>query len=170
MRWANPTARLAAGLACLLLGLAAVATLTACGDDDDDGGSATSPATEGSSPAAKSGPGTITVTSASPITGQSRKVLLVYAAPQAGGAPLSEACIQLGSDRVTVPATMMTDKKGEGAPCTGSGGPTKFPEGTYTLIAGIYAPPSQTADKEVSMTVEVKGDITVQIDGSALSK
>lgn len=170
MRRANTLARLATGLACLLLGLAAMAALTACGDDDDDGANPTSPATEGSSPAAKSGPGTITVTSSSPITGQSRKLLLVYAAPQAGGAPLSEACIQLGSDRVTVPATVMTDKKGEGAPCTGSAGQTKFPEGTYTLIAGIYAPPSQTADKEVRVTVEVKGDITVQIDGSALSK
>lgn len=160
----------ASALACLLLGLAAVAALTACGDDDDDGGSATSPATEGSAAAAKSGPGTITITSASPITGQSRKVLLVYAAPQAGGALLSEACIQLGSDRVTVPATVMTDKKGDQAPCTGSAGQTRFAEGTYTLVAGIYAPPSQSADKEVTMTVEVKGDITVQIDGSALSK
>lgn len=156
-------------LTVLLLGAAAIATVAACGDDGGGNGDSASP-TAATSPAAKSGPGTITITSSTPITGQSKKVLLVYAAPQAGGALLAEACIQLTSDRVSVPSTVMTEKKGDQAPCSGSAGPAKLPEGTYSFTAGIYAPPAQTAEKEVKLTIEVKGDVTAQIDGAALSK
>ncbi len=146
----------------------AVGIFGACGGDDGSSSTATPGAT---SAAPKSGPGTITVTSSSPISGQNSKILLVSAAPQSGGPPTAEACIQIKSDRFTVPATVMTDKKAaDAAPCSGSAPKTTFSEGTYTVSAGIYAPPAQTPDKEVKLTVQVKGDVTIQVDGAALSR
>jgi hypothetical protein len=147
--------------------LLAVAALGACGDDD--GGSATATPGQTSAPS-RSGPGSITITSG-PIAGQANKVLLISAAPQTGGAPIAEACVQIKSDRFAVPATVMTDKKAsDQAPCSGSAAKTTFPEGTYTVTAGVYAPPAQAPEKEVKLTVQVKGDATIQIDAAALSR
>ena len=154
----------------LAVAMAVLATLVSACGDDDDGDKSSSSATSAASQAVASGPGTITVTSSSPISGQNNKVLLIYASPEAGGALNAEACVQIRSDRQTVPPTAMTDKKGDQAPCSSGAAKTTFPEGTYTVTAGIYAPPAQAPEKEIKLSVKVSGNVTVQIDGAALSR
>ena len=162
MKWsARPRLFPLASLPLVLLILAAMA---ACGGDEG-GGSRTPEAT------ARGAPGTITVKSSSPIVGQKDKVLLAFAAPQGGG-PTARACVPITSDRFSVPATVMTDMPADQNPCGGSTPATVFPKGTYTVTAGIYAPPASTPEKETKLTVQVSGDapVEVQIDGAALSQ
>ncbi len=140
----------------LLLAMAA-----ACGGGDDDGGGSPT-----ASPA-KEGPGAITVSS-SAIEGQDGKMLLIQAFPETG-APLARVCASIDSDSFTLSGAVMTGVPSGNDPCGGSTADTVFPEGAYTVKAGIYAPPAQTASKEFSVQVTVKGDTTVELDGAALS-
>jgi len=57
-------------------------------------------------------------------------------------------------------------------PCGDPTAQTVFPNGTYTVTAGIYVPPASAPEKEVKQTVQVSGDtpVGVEIDGAALSK
>lgn len=140
--------------------------LAACGGDDDDDGGAQPTATGA---AAKSGPGTVSITS-SAIAGRTNAVLLISVAPQAGGPLLAQACVPITSDRFSAPSTIMTEAVQGQAPCSGPARKTTFPDGTYTLTAGIYGPPSQTPEAETRLEVRVAGDVTVQINGTALSR
>ena len=146
--------------------LVAGALLSACGGGDEE------PKQPTATPAATtppSGPGTITVRSTAPIRGQNGRALLVYVTRE-GQAPLARACIMIGSDSFAVPATKMTDVPSGNDPCAGTTAATTFAEGRYTLTAAIYAPPAQTPDKQATLTVEVKGNVEVVIDGGALSR
>lgn len=162
----NPLAtqrpRLFLAATCLAFAGLLLVGMAACGDDSG-------PATTATPSAARSGPGTISVSS-SPIVGQSGRVLLVSAAPQGGGAALARACIGIQSDRFAAPVTVMMDISADGNPCGAATPTTKLPEGTYTLTVGVYAPPAQKAEVETSQTVRVSGDTAVGIDGAALSR
>jgi len=151
-----------------LLLTAAAFIAMACGGNGDDGGKATTqPTVEGTATTAPSGPGAITLTSTE-ITGQSGKVLLVFAS-DAGGQMLARICASITSDSFTLDSTVMTDIAAGDDPCAPSTAETEFPEGTYTLTAGVYSPGSQTADVETTLTVSVSGDVTAEIDGAELS-
>ncbi|MBA4181695.1 MAG: hypothetical protein C0506_13985 [Anaerolinea sp.] len=150
--------------------MAALVTLVVACGGDNDGPAATSVVTPTAPQAPGGGPGTITVISSSPLNGQNGRLILITASPGAGGPPVAEACVQIRSDGFTVPATTMTDKKADQAPCGSGAAKTTFPEGTYTITAGVYAPPAQAAEKEVKLDVKVAGNVTVQIDGKALSR
>ncbi len=141
------------------LSLAAVA----CG-----GGSEVS-RTESPTPAPASGPGTITVNS-SAISGQQGKLLLLYA--EADGKPgyIAQACIQITSNSFKAAETTLIDFKQGDSPCTGSPAQTRFPEGSYTITAGIIQPPAQSPEKKITQPVRVAGNAKVSLDGSALSK
>ncbi len=154
--------RLFAALASVVFAGVVLAGVAACGDDSG-------PATTAGPSAAQSGPGTISLTS-STIGRQSGRVLVASVAPQGGGAALARACIGIQSDRFAAPVTVMTDISADGNPCGAATPATKLPGGTYTLTAGIYAPPAQKAEVEISQTVRVNGDTAVQIDGAALTR
>lgn len=144
-------------------------TSASCGGDDGNGTATPTAAGAPNSPAAQSGPGGITVT-AGTISGQDKKMLLINVVPETGGAPVAEACIPITSDRFSPPATALNAvQAGQQAPCSGPAVKFKLPEGSYTITAGIYAPPAQAPEKQSRQTVQVKGDITVTIDGAALS-
>jgi hypothetical protein len=105
----------------------------------------------------------------SAIRGQNGRVLLVFAT-QEGRGPLARACIRITSDSFSVSGGAMTDVPAGNDPCGDSSQTTTFPEGKYTITAGVYAPPGQTPEKQVTLTVEVKGNIQVTLDGNALSR
>jgi hypothetical protein len=156
-------------LRALLIGVIALTAAglaaSACGGDDDDGGtSATSPA---ATPTPGSGSGTITLTS-SAITGQSGKILLIYAT--SGSDRLARACISITSDNFTVPATVMTDVPSGNDPCGGDTSDTSFDEGAYSITAGVYVGGQQTAEKEATLSVDVAGDVTAELNGAELSQ
>ncbi len=147
-------------LPALALTLAAAA---ACGGDGDNGTEA------GESPAPPQ-PATITVSS-SAITGQENKVLLVFASAEGGG-PMARACIRITSGDFSALATTLTDVPEGDDPCADSTAETVFPDGVYTITAGVYAPPAQQPSKEWTQTVEVSGQspVEVEIDGAELSE
>ena len=162
---ANERLRSPLALLCLILVGLALAVLVACGNEGEGG--STSPAA--GSPAAQGGPGAVTVTS-STITGQTNKLMVILAAPEAGGAPLAQACVPITSDRFSAPSTVMVDMPAGQPPCTGSRSKIELPEGTYTVTASILVPPAQKAEVETKQTVRVSGDVTVKIDGAPLSR
>lgn len=145
--------------------LALLALASACGGDDDDGGA------EATSPAATatpgSGPGTITLTSTA-ISGQADKILLVFAI--SGSDRLGRACIPITSDDFTVSGVVMTDVPAGNDPCGGDTPETTFDEGTYQITAGVYVGGQQTAEAETTLTVDVAGNVTAELDGAALSQ
>lgn len=164
---AAPVSRRLRVAAFLTLGLAVAALSFGCSGKADDSRASTSPtATTAAGPA--SGPGTLTLTS-SALRGQNDRVLLVFVT-QEGRGPLARACIRVTSNAFTVGATEMTDVPAGNDPCSGSSPSTRLPEGRYTITAGIYAPPAQAPDKQVTVTVEVKGNVQVALDGNALSR
>jgi len=159
-----PTAqrpRLFLAAMCLAFAGLLLASVAACGDDSG-------PAPTASPSAARSGPGTISVSS-SAIVGQSGRVLLVFAGVE-GGAPRARACIPIQSDRFTAPSTVLTSMPANQDPCGAATPATQLPEGTYTVTVGVYAPPAQGAEVETKQTVRVSGDTAVEIDGAALSR
>jgi len=166
--------RSASSLRVVLSAFVAVAmalTSLSCGGNDDDGGAASTPKAEdaGNSSAAQSGPGGVTI-AFSTISGQNSKMLVINAVPEAGGAPVAEACIPIRSDSFSPPATALNAiQAGQQAPCSGTPVKARLPEGSYTITAGVYAPPAQAPEKQTRQTVQVKGDITARIDGAALS-
>ncbi len=98
-------------------------------------------------------------------------MLLVSVVPEAGGPAVAEACIPITSDRFSAAATAVTNvQAGQQAPCSSGAAKSKLPEGSYSVTVGIYAPPAQIPEKQTRQTVQVKGDVTVRIDGAALSK
>jgi hypothetical protein len=154
----------------VILALVAVAGLAvACGgdDDDDDGGAATTAPAEATAPA--EGPGTVTLTSTA-IQGQSDRVLLVFASPASGGGQVARICVPIASDDFTLPETVMTDVPAGDNPCEGGTEETTFDEGTYTITAGVYIGGQQTPETETTATVDVAGDVTLELDGSELSE
>ena len=145
--------------------LAAFVLLTACGGGD----SSEAPAPQAPvATTAASGPGTITIKSTA-IRGQSGRALVVFVMRDAGG-PMARACVRIESDSFTVAATKLTDAPAGGDPCSGQTAATTFSEGRYTLSAGIFVPPAQAPEKQVTLTVEVKGNVDVVIDGASLSR
>jgi hypothetical protein len=138
----------------------------ACGGDDDDdtgddgGGEATSAA-----PA--EGPGTVTLTSTA-IQGQSGKLLLVLAAE--GGQQIARLCAPITSDDFTLPATVMTEVPEGNDPCGGDTAEATLEEGSYQLSAGVYVGGEQTPASSTTLNVDVAGDVSAEIDGSALSQ
>ena len=145
--------------------LAAFVLLTACGGGD----SSEAPAPQAPvATTAASGPGTITIKSTA-IRGQSGRALVVFVMRGAGG-PMARACIRIESDSFTVAATKLTDAPAGGDPCSGQTAATTFSEGRYTLSAGIFVPPAQAPEKQVTLTVEVKGNVDLVIDGASLSR
>lgn len=155
-----PASRLAASVALLFL---VVLAATACGGDTSETGAAT-PA------AAREGPATITVTS-SAIAGQQGKMLLVSVASAAGG-QIAGACIPITTDPFTVPATALSQVPEGSNPCSGGSPQATLAAGSYDVTAGVYAPPAQTPDRQVTTRVESTGaaPVAVTIDGGALSR
>jgi len=149
----------------LILAVALATSSLACGGKDTSEGTAPKAPLDAVS---ASGPGSVTVAS-SVIRGQNGRVLLVFAT-QEGRGPLARACIRITSDSFSVSAGEMTEMPAGNDPCGESNQVTTFPEGKYTITAGVYAPPGQTPEKQVTQTVEVKGDIQVVLDGNALSR
>jgi hypothetical protein len=151
----------------LLIGAGlAFALLGACG-----GGSSSTKEGVTPSPAATaaSGPGTIVLKSTT-IRGQSGRVLLVFAMQDGKQGNLARACIRIDSDTFTISGTPLSDIPTGNDPCGGSTPTTRLPEGRYTLIAGVYAPPAQAPERQVSMTVDVKGNVEVALRGEDLSR
>jgi hypothetical protein len=147
--------------------VAVALVMVACGGDDDDddgGGGATSPAAASH---AAEGPGTITLTSTS-IEGQSGNILLVFAIA-GGGDRLGRACVPITSDSFTLGGAVMTEVPAGDDPCGGDTDETTFEEGTYDIVAGVYVGGQQTPEAETTLTVEVAGDVTAELDGAALS-
>jgi hypothetical protein len=144
----------------------AMATAAACGN----GGDEASPSPEAAASPTLGPPGSIIVSS-SPISGQNGKMLLVLAGAENDG-PVARICIPIGADSLSLPPTAMTDMPSGQDPCSGSTALTTFSSGTYTVTAGIYAPPASEPEKESTQTVEVSGDASaeVTIDGAALSQ
>ena len=114
-------------------------------------------------------PGTVWITSG-PITGQNGTILLVFAAPAVGGQQVAHACVRITSDSFSIPATVLTDIPAGDNPCGGSTPQTVLPKGKYELRAGIYVPPASQAEKESTQTVEITGDVALQVELSGLSK
>lgn len=150
----------------VVLGLVTLLLVTAAcsGGDDvdadsgDDGAAAT---------AAAEGPGTITLSS-SAITGQSGKILLVFA--QGGGQQMARVCTPITSDDFTLSATVMTEMPAGDNPCGDETSGFTFDEGTYSLTAGVYVGGQQTPEVSTTFSVTVAGDTPAEIDGAALSQ
>jgi hypothetical protein len=150
-----------AALAALLL------LAVSCGGDDDDNGgttAATSPPAASATPG--SGPGTITLTS-SAISGQSGKILLVFATGGDGNR-VARLCQPISSDEYELPGSAMTEIPAQD-PCGNDPDVVTFDEGTYQLTAGIYVGGEQTPAKTTTLTVDVAGDVTAELDGAELS-
>lgn len=147
--------------------LVAAAAFIAAACGGNSGGAKATPLP--SATVAQSGPGTITLSS-SAITGQSGKILLVFAMPEGETGPIARACVSITSNSFAVPSTVMTDMTSGQDPCSGSTAETTFPEGTYTLTAGIYVPGTQTAAVQTTQTVPVSGNVKLKIDGATLSQ
>jgi hypothetical protein len=149
----------------------AVAVLLAgavsCGGGDD--GTPSTAATSPPAATAASGPGAIALSSTA-IQGRSGKILLVYAAPAGGGQQLARLCAGIDSDNFTLSATVMTDVPSGNDPCGGNTSQTTFPQGTYEVTAAVFTGGQQTPEAQVKFNVEVKGNVTSQINGTALSK
>ena len=148
----------------IALGAMLLVAVFACGGGDGGGASATPLVTT----AAPAGPGTITLTSTA-IQGRSGKILLVYAAPVGGGARLARLCAGIDSDSFTLSAMAMTDVPSGNDPCGGNTAQTTFAQGTYEITAAVFTGGQQTPEAQVKLNVEVKGSVTAQIDGGALS-
>jgi hypothetical protein len=143
---------------------------SACGGDDDDGGGGGGTATETHSPAASTapaeGPGTITLTSTT-IEGQNGKILLVFATGD-GGQRLARACIPITSDSFEVSGAEMTEIPAQD-PCGSDPDVVTFDEGSYQITAGVYVGGEQSPEAETTLTVEVAGNVTAELDGAELS-
>lgn len=161
--------------ALLALTVALVPLAAGCSDDGDDGGTSgaavtsTPDDTGAATTLGGSAPGTITVATTA-ITGQNGKILLVFATSATQQGQLGVACIPITSDAFEVPSTPLSEVPA-GNPCAGGTATVAFPEGSYTITAGIYTPGSQTAEAEASMTIDIVGDGvgSLQFNGSALS-
>lgn len=155
------------GLLAFALSIALVGAI-ACGGDDN-GGASTSATSSPAATTAGSGPGTITLTSTA-IQGRSDKILLVYAVPAGGGAQLARLCAGIDSDDFTLSATVMSDIPSGSDPCGGNTSETTFAQGTYEVTASVFTGGQQTPEAQAKFSVDVKGNVTAQIDGTALSK
>jgi hypothetical protein len=96
--------------------------------------------------------------------------LLAYAAPAGGGQQLARLCAGIDSDSFTLSATAMTDVSSGSDPCGGSTSQTNFQQGTYEITASVFTGGQQTPEARVTLNVEVKGNVTAQINGTSLSK
>jgi hypothetical protein len=152
-------------------GVALVLLTGACGDDDNAGQAAPSPIASANTPEAKGAPGSLTVESSSPIVGQQGKQLAIFATARNGASPMARACVRISSDSFAVPATLLTEIGTNQDACSTTT-TAVFPKGSYTIVAGIYIPPSSVLEKQTALTVEVSSDapMTVKIDGAALSR
>lgn len=149
------------------LGALLLAAASACGGDDDSG-AATGTSAPAATTAAPEGPGTITLTS-SAIEGQSGKILLVFAIPAGGGERVARLCASIQSDNFMLSGTVMTEVPAGNDPCSGDTSEATLEEGAYSLTAGVYVGGQQTAEAEVTLSVEVAGDVTAELDGAELS-
>ncbi len=104
------------------------------------------------------GPGVITISS-TPISGQSGKILLVFALPAGGGGQLARLCVPITSDDFTLSGAVMTDIPAGDNPCAGETPETTFEEGAYELVAGIYVGGQRTPDAETTLTGQVAGEL-----------
>jgi hypothetical protein len=155
-------------LVILALGGVLLITLSACGGDDDDGDATATTSAPAATTAAPEGPGTITLTS-SDIERQNGKILLVFAIPASGGERVARLCVPISAGSFTLPDTVMTEVPAGDDPCGGDTPAATLEEGTYTLTAGVYVGGQQTPDAEATISVEVAGDVTTELDGAELS-
>jgi hypothetical protein len=165
------TPRLARPLFALLLAAAACSDSAGDGPAATDGDAVTAEATTQAPASTFDGaaPGTITVATTA-ITGQNGKMLLVFATTPTQQGQLGVACIPITSDSFEVPVTPLAEVPA-GNPCAGGTPTVVFPEGSYTITAGIYTPGSQTAEATAEMTLDIVGDGvgSVQFTGAVLS-
>ena len=104
----------------------------------------------------------------SPITGQEGKVLLISAQPEGGG-EMKVACTPIDAAIFETPNLQLKEMPLSGNPCE-PGAPDAFlMPGNTTITAGVYIGGSQTADKEVSATVDIQDESTWKLDGVGLS-
>jgi hypothetical protein len=94
----------------------------------------------------------------------------VYAVPAEGGEQLARLCAGIDSDDFTLSATVMTDIPSGNDPCGGNTSQTTFAQGNYEITAAVFTGGQQTPEAQVKLNVDVKGNVTSQIDGTALSK
>lgn len=161
------TMRTIALRALILSAIATFGVLAAgCGDDDDGGGGASATSTPSASTPAAEGPGTVTLTSTT-IEGQNGKILLAFATA-GGGQRLARACIPITSDSFEVQGAEMTEIPAQD-PCGSDPDVVTFDEGSYQITAGVYVGGAQTPEAETTLSVDVAGDVTAELDGSALS-
>lgn len=143
------------------LAAAALLIVVACGGSGSQ--TVTSPG------AVSSGtPGTVTISS-TVIQNQTGKVLVVLAAQEGQSGMVARACIQIASNSFTVSSTAMVEMAASGNPCDASSTTKAFSPGRYTLTAGIYTGGSQTPEKTTAQAFQVSGNVSVAVDGTALS-
>ncbi len=168
-RQANSPVRFIALLMFVVLLGPALAAAAACGGD---GGDSATPSPKAQASPTQGAAGTITVSLSSPIVGQKGTMLLIFATAQSGGPQLARVCVPITSDSFSPAEIAMSDMPGGQDPCGGSTPTTVFPPATYSLSAGIYAPPAQSPDKSLTRSVPVSGSAParVELDGASLSK
>lgn len=118
------------------------------------------------SPAA---PGTVTLTSTT-INNQAGKVLVVTAQQEGQSTQAGRACVAIDSNAFIVPATLMAEMTASGNPCDDPRTTKTFAAARYNLTAGIFTPGSQTAERSATQSVQVAGNMSVSLDGAALSR
>ena len=101
------------------------------------------------------------------ITGQEGKILLIFAEPQAGQTKV--ACVPITADVFDPPLTVLKEMPGSGNPCD-AGAPDAFiVPGLTEITAGVYVGGAQTAEKQVTATVDVQDESSWKLDGVALT-
>jgi len=106
-------------------------------------------------------PGRILV-AATAISGREGKALLVTT----GG---GRVCAMIDADPWTLSATAMTAMPTDGNPCGAPTAEFTFLGGDTVVNAAIFTSGSQTPEATTNTVAAVDGDVTVTVDGSALS-
>ena len=146
-----------------VVGVGALLAGVACGGSGDSGGgqTPTSPSPSGS--------GTVTMTSTA-ITNQSGRILVVTATAEGQGPLIGRACIRIDSNAFIVAPTTLVEIAASGEPCDPASVTKTFAAGRLLLTMGIFVPGAQTPEQATTQSVQVAGNVSVSINGAALSR
>ena len=147
-------------VALAVVGVVALLAGVACGGSGG-GQTPTSPSPSGS--------GTVTMTSTA-ITNQSGRILVVTATVEGQGALVGRACIRIDSNAFTVAPTTLVEIAASGEPCDPASVTKTFAAARLLLTMGIFVPGAQTPEQATTQTVQVAGNVSVSINGAALSR
>ncbi len=109
-----------------------------------------------------------TSVSTTAITGQDGKVL-VFSATPAGGGETSVACAPIDAAVFDPPNLVLKEMPQSGNPCEGGTPDAFIVPGMLTITAGVYVGGSQTAEKQVTTTVDMGDQTLFVLDGAALT-